>query len=728
MTALRLFLATALAALVIAAPSACLAMEANDGAPELNGKIYVNGGLIEAPPPYVAEGEACAVMAPLRAVAEKLGLEVVWRKGDQSVTVDGRIRIKAGETDFLWTDVKSGSLSAAPQIKNGSVYVPLDFFRLLTDAYETAVMDGSLHISADEGAFVWLEQDNVSSSSFTDAETSDYVRTENQYISIGNTEDGAEAYSFLRLPLGGQFMADEVISAKLFLKSASITAPSAITLGMVSQNWDQQEKPQGLARDMVDASSLKRRELVYEGDGWYSLDATPVVKAWLRGDMRNYGFALIGIEGEELFTAGVNGASAPYLLVRGAVSERDLSHGAFGFTQQPSAGMLVNLDGAGNCLSYALRDYVPVYLEDLGLDYEAITERFFDEGEDAVAELVAVQLEKYVAEYGQALSVSGFRRLEGFDSEIDPEKEYRIAFRVGCHAVAPNPLSRHNFDYHFWAQLNDGRWTEKFPSDYSTVVPGTAADISPERYKWGSARQWVMADRREYDRSKVIFYAVTKDTREFTVHRDVVNQDAPGEAAGEQYGASELIFDSGTSFLVMIRYPASGGFADERIRNWALGAQKTAQDSVAGLTDDGRLGEVNVNYESYVTDGRYAGVYLKGSLINPKLAHSAPIAQTFNLDLEGGAFLENSQILDYGKIDFILGLLAEKIEAALPPETKGLAYTPDMEWLAHLCVEPDGIAVILVAGEILPSYLGNVKIKLPYGELGDALLLSVTVN
>jgi hypothetical protein len=74
------------------------------------------------------------------------------------------------------------------------------------------------------------------------------------------------------------------------------------------------------------------------------------------------------------------------------------------------------------------------------------------------------------------------------------------------------------FDYHFWAQLSDGRWAQKFPLDTSEIIPGAAPGVSPGKYPWNSALQWLPKFQGYYT-SQVIFFAVTKYTDEVTRHR-----------------------------------------------------------------------------------------------------------------------------------------------------------------------------------------------------------------
>jgi len=62
-------------------------------------------------------------------------------------------------------------------------------------------------------------------------------------------------------------------------------------------------------------------------------------------------------------------------------------------------------------------------------------------------------------------------------------------------------------------QLADGRWSQKYGWSYSEIIPATGPGISPEKHYWEMAKYGYLY------RSKLIYYAVTKDTDEITVHR-----------------------------------------------------------------------------------------------------------------------------------------------------------------------------------------------------------------
>jgi len=336
-------------------------------------------------------------------------------------------------------------------------------------------------------------------------------------ICVGKTAGGGDIFSFVRLPLGIEFFADEITEAKLFLHAAWSAPPKELLIGNVNGRWTVYTSTGVEAKALADNNRLKPAALKREADGWVSVSVTEIVKAWVRADFQNFGFALFPLAGEAqgIFADMYNdNGKAPYLKVSGRAGKRPGGYGKFGFTRVPEEGRLDDTVN-GNCLSYAVRDSVPVYLEDLGSSYPEVNRVLSESGEDGVADYIGGLFEKYVEEHKEALRVSKLRRIDDFNSSIDPAKEYRIVMRLGCYATEDQPLSEdaRNFDFHFWSQLDDGRWSQKYGWSYSEIIPATVPGVSPEKHYWEMAKYGYLY------RSKPLYYAVTKDTDEITVHR-----------------------------------------------------------------------------------------------------------------------------------------------------------------------------------------------------------------
>ena len=192
-----------------------------------------------------------------------------------------------------------------------------------------------------------------------------------------------------------------------------------------------------------------------------------------------------------------------------------------------------------------------------------------------------------------------------------------------------------------------------------------------------------------------------------------------------EYGEPDLITDNIGPLWAYIRFPVAGTAAtDEVIAEWARSVYKYASDEVAELrkNDPDAEGEINVQFDSYLVDNRYAGILENGMFTNSHLAHPTGIVRTFNIDIKSDKMLINTDILDYSKLESILGVLRDSIAADYPDITDQFGEM-DEKWLEHITIGHEGIIVVLERGMFLPGYLGTLKVTLPYDKLDNAFIL-----
>ena len=486
----------------------------------LNGDIIINGERVEAPAPYIHKDDPEVIMVPLRAIAERLGLTVTCEQEEEKVIVGYGIQLWIGDVEYKYDFVGINTLRAAPEIIGGTIFVPLDFIRYALE-YDAYVTDGAVVIGESTASTVWISQDG-NAIWFSEDSPYEYC-DDSKSIHVGKSPGGGDAFALLRMSLRGDWLAEEVTGARLFLKVAEGTPPREINIGTVAKSWSPATLERDMVKTVIHENSFALSDVRREENGWVSMDVTYIVKRWLNGEMPNRGFALFP-GGDGALGIFVSGASAdksvaPRIVISATASERSTAYGKFGFTKQPIQGFTNPIVG-GNCLSYALRDIDGIIFEDLTYTVDDLNRIFFDSGENGVLEYVAATVEEYIEANKEGLQISSVRRIDSFDSPIDAGKEYRIVFRVSANATPELPMTEKNgFDFHLWAQLGDGRWTQKSPSVFSSVIPGTGPGISPLRYLWDAGDMWGIERWQEWYTSDGIYYAVTKDTGEFTCHK-----------------------------------------------------------------------------------------------------------------------------------------------------------------------------------------------------------------
>jgi hypothetical protein len=88
----------------------------------------VNGKAVKAPGVFMT-GDGI-VMVPVRAVAEALELTVEWFGDTKTVQVGKSLSCTIGEDRYSYNRMAPVKLGAAPVIKDGKTFVPIDFFTM----------------------------------------------------------------------------------------------------------------------------------------------------------------------------------------------------------------------------------------------------------------------------------------------------------------------------------------------------------------------------------------------------------------------------------------------------------------------------------------------------------------------------------------------------------------------------------------------------------------------
>jgi len=194
-----------------------------------------------------------------------------------------------------------------------------------------------------------------------------------------------------------------------------------------------------------------------------------------------------------------------------------------------------------------------------------------------------------------------------------------------------------------------------------------------------------------------------------------------------EYGEPDLITDNTGPLWAYIRYPVTDNETDEIIADWARGVYQNACDKVTELRkgDPEATCEINVQFDSYLVNGKYAGILENGIFMGSHLAHPISIVRTFNIDTNSGKFLDNTDILDFKQLENVFSVMRDRIAEEHPDSTDYLEDIDD-KWIDHITIGHDGIIVILERGVFLPAYFGTLEIILPYEKLGSAFILGAS--
>ena len=511
-------------ALIMSIPVAVFATPdtpVND-ATHINGTILIDNKPIQAPAPYVHSQKDNSIMVPLRSIAEALGISVVWHTGTRSVTIDENVELRIGQTQFEASGIPAGILDPPPEISDNHTFVPLDFFNYIINGFVATVEDGCITIDT-LPYFVYRELHNVFHASFienVDESTLDHDISPSDFY-VGADDEDNDIFSFLHLPFGADFMPHEISQAMLRLKVSDGAPPSSVMVGFIKDVWTGDTTTLAEATALIDRESIVPVTVNYDS-GWISLDVTEFVTVWMAGERQNNGFALFPAPGEptvSFISGNTESLEIPYLTIAGTVSDRLTGYSPFSYTRiTPAQGLALHSLEDSNCMAYALRDLGFIGMYELGVTYDDMNSAFYESGIDGLLKYMTGLMETYVETNAAALQISSFRRIGSFDSPIDPG-EYRIAMRIGAHPIGDFPLTFRNFDYHFWSQIDDGRWSQKFPRSVSEIIPGTAHNLDPADYNWRLG-SWSSPDAHYFYNSSVVYFAVTKTTADFTDHKD----------------------------------------------------------------------------------------------------------------------------------------------------------------------------------------------------------------
>jgi len=202
-----------------------------------------------------------------------------------------------------------------------------------------------------------------------------------------------------------------------------------------------------------------------------------------------------------------------------------------------------------------------------------------------------------------------------------------------------------------------------------------------------------------------------------------IREDEPDHSIIE-YGTSQIIKDNNGPLFTFIRFPQAGNSTDDVISEWAYRFYNERVIEFQSVLEDepGALGEINVHFDSYLVDNKYAGIYESGEYTYSFNLPTNYILKTFNIDLTTNRFLENTEILNFSHTSEVIAPLLFNRLLAEHPRTEGSLAFIDETWLSNLVIGSDGIIVIIEKNTLIPNY-DTIAVTLPYNDLGPTLLI-----
>jgi len=191
-----------------------------------------------------------------------------------------------------------------------------------------------------------------------------------------------------------------------------------------------------------------------------------------------------------------------------------------------------------------------------------------------------------------------------------------------------------------------------------------------------------------------------------------------------EYGVVNVIKHNNDPLHAYIRYPQAGNETDAVLSEWAhnIYNEMVIGFSAMQQTDPSILGEINVQFDSYLLEDRYAGIFQYGEFSYSLTAEPEEILKTFNIDILSCEFLETYDIFDPEQIESVLTLLNYRLLVE-HPSTDGYLEFMDESWLSQVVIGNGGIIVVLPQNTFLPDFFTTLTITLPYMDLGTALLI-----
>lgn len=331
------------------------------------------------------------------------------------------------------------------------------------------------------GSKVTLDTYISAAATGTNYYTSDYLKT-------GFAASGKEQWSLMKFELYTDATASTITSAKIRLEKHSGTSPSSLYARRITSSWSSSSVTYATKPSVSTSTSASNRSAkgVSDGDNWYSLSVTTMVKNMLNGTA-NYGWkiydsGLTGTQSTSYYSSDYISPHRPELVINYSTTST-ADYGDRAYESSTGSGQ--------NCMGYALdvNEYIgPSIL--FSSPYATTSDQSAFNQVDSIEDGLII-IERLSLRYmNENIGGDNYEILNAYNSSINNGR-YRAVLRFGIKERdgSPGYIIKYNddpnlplyddWDYHWWYQTNTGQWAEKKSSGSSQRIDGTNGTTNP---------------------------------------------------------------------------------------------------------------------------------------------------------------------------------------------------------------------------------------------------------
>lgn len=195
----------------------------------------------------------------------------------------------------------------------------------------------------------------------------------------------------------------------------------------------------------------------------------------------------------------------------------------------------------------------------------------------------------------------------------------------------------------------------------------------------------------------------------------------------QEYGEPQSAVNYGDSHSASVFYPVGNiDAADTEIRKWA---EALVEDTVSDMKKEAGgnpdfSGELNVDYDSYITNNKYAAVKETGYLL--KASELTSIIYTLNIDIQKQEILSVDDVFLSEHLDKVFSLLTGELVKNNVSVAENAKI--DKTWLKNFVITHNGIEILFLKSDIMSDINHVETVFLSYDEISEYLSLDIDVE